>query len=392
MIRQAVILAAGEGQRLRPFTVNKPKVMLSVADKPVLGHVIEALVKNGIRDITIVVGYQKEHLLDHFGSGENYGAEITYVDQPSQLGTAHALARAKELVTGDFMLLSGDTLIEAATIADFCDAAPTALLVKRVANPERYGTVRTVGKLVADITEKPEQAPTNTVSTGIYAFNREVFDYIGPELDIPEVINRMIQGGATVHAQETQGAWLDIVYPWDILSLNEYVLRHQLASVSGIIEAGATLIGAVSVGQGSVIRAGCYLAGPLIIGQHCEIGPQASLRGAVSLGDNVTVGAFCELSNCVIGSDVSLGSQSVVHDSVIDSGCIIQPRFTAASAESVVGVNGEKHKINIGAIIGEGCLLEPGVTATPGTMLGNNSRVSATRTIQGVLPDGSLVY
>ena len=147
MIRQAVILAAGEGQRLRPFTVNKPKVMLSVADKPVLGHVVEALVKNGIRDITIVVGYQKEHLLDHFGSGENYGAEITYVDQPSQLGTAQALTQAKELVTGDFMLLSGDTLIEAATIADFCDAAPTALLVKRVANPERYGTVRTVGKL-----------------------------------------------------------------------------------------------------------------------------------------------------------------------------------------------------------------------------------------------------
>lgn len=392
MLKQAVILAAGEGQRLRPFTVSKPKVMLNVADKPVLGHVIEALVQNGIRDITVVVGYQKEHVLDHFGSGESYGAEITYIDQPAQLGTAHALSRAKEVVRGDFILLSGDTLIEASTIADFCDAAPVSILVKRVAIPERYGTVRTSGKLVAEITEKPEQAPTNTVSTGIYAFNREIFDYIGPELDIPEVINRMIQAGVSVRAQETQGAWLDIVYPWDILALNEYVLRRQLASISGVIEAGATVIGSVSIGQGSVIRAGCYLAGPLIIGEHCEIGPQASLRGAVSLGDNVTIGAFCELSNCVIGSDVSLGSQSVVEDSVIDSGCIIQPRFTAASAESVVGVNGEKHKINIGAIIGEGCLLEPAVMAAPGTMLGNHSRVSAARTIQGVLPDGSLVY
>jgi len=392
MIKQAVILAAGEGQRLRPFTVNKPKVMLSVADKPVLGHVIEALVTNGIRDITIVVGYQKEHVLDHFGSGEGYSAEITYLDQGAQLGTAHALARAKEVVTGDFMLLSGDTLIEAATIADFCDDAPNAILVKRVANPERYGTVRTRGKLVAEITEKPEQAPTNTISTGIYAFNQDVFDYIGPELDIPEVINRMIRDGLAIRAQETHGAWLDIVYPWDILSLNEYVLRHQLAAVSGVIEAGATLIGAVSIGPGSVIRAGCYLAGPLVIGAHCEVGPQASLRGAVSLGDNVTIGAFSELSNCVIGNDVSLGSQSVVQDSVIDAGCIIDPQFTAASAESVVGVNGEQHKINIGAIIGEGCRLEPGVTAAPGTVLGNNSRVSAARTIQGVLPDGSLVY
>jgi UDP-N-acetylglucosamine diphosphorylase/glucosamine-1-phosphate N-acetyltransferase len=392
MIKQAVILAAGEGQRLRPFTVNKPKVMLSVADKPVLGHVIEALVKNGIRDIAIVVGYQKEHLLDHFGSGESYSADITYIEQASQLGTAHALARAKRVVTGDFLLLSGDTLIEAATIADFCDAAPTSLLVKHVANPERYGTVRTHGKLVAEITEKPEQAPTNTISTGIYAFNRDVFDYIGPELDIPDVINRMIADGVQMQAQETHGAWLDIVYPWDILSLNEHVLRQKPATVSGVIEAGVTLIGAVTVGQGSVIRAGCYLAGPLIIGAHCEIGPHASLRGAVSLGDNVTIGAFTELSNCVVGNDVSVGALSVVQDSVIDAGCIIQPRFTAASAESVIGVNGEEHKINIGAIIGEGCRVEPAVMAMPGTMLGNYSRVSAARTIQGILPDGSLVY
>ena len=126
MKRKAVILAAGEGQRLRPFTVNKPKVMLSVADKPVLGHVIEALVKNGIRNIVMVTGHRREHVLDHFGSGENYGTEIVYVPQQRQLGTAHALALTADTVGDDFLVLSGDTLIEAETIAAFCDASTTS--------------------------------------------------------------------------------------------------------------------------------------------------------------------------------------------------------------------------------------------------------------------------
>jgi NDP-sugar pyrophosphorylase family protein len=96
-MKQAIVLAAGEGQRLRPFTVTRPKAMLSIADKPILQYAVEALAENGIRDIVFVVGYRKEQVYDYFGSGEKLGVNISYVTQDKQLGTAHALAAAREV-------------------------------------------------------------------------------------------------------------------------------------------------------------------------------------------------------------------------------------------------------------------------------------------------------
>ena len=103
----AIILAAGEGQRLRPFAVTKPKVMLSIADKPILQYVIESLVQNGIRNIVLVVGYRKKQVFDSIGSGEQFGVEITYTTQERQVGTAHALAQARDVVENEFLVLSG---------------------------------------------------------------------------------------------------------------------------------------------------------------------------------------------------------------------------------------------------------------------------------------------
>jgi len=94
-MKQAIILAAGEGQRLRPFTVTRPKAMLSIADKPILLYVVEALAQNGIRNIVLVVGYRKEQVYDYMGAGEKFGVEITYITQEAQLGTAHALLQVK---------------------------------------------------------------------------------------------------------------------------------------------------------------------------------------------------------------------------------------------------------------------------------------------------------
>src|SRR3989339_50999 len=106
-MKQAIILAAGEGQRLRPFTVARPKAMLSIADRPVLQFIVESLAGNGIRNIILVVGYRKEQVYDYLGSGEAYGVDITYVTQETQLGTAHALAQVREMVEDEFLVLSG---------------------------------------------------------------------------------------------------------------------------------------------------------------------------------------------------------------------------------------------------------------------------------------------
>jgi glucose-1-phosphate thymidylyltransferase len=108
---QAIILAAGEGTRLRPFTMSKPKVMLPIGNKPILAYVVKALVDNGLNEIIIVVGYKKERIMSFFSDGSKFGAKITYVIQDKQLGTAHALLHVKPFIKEDFILLSGDNII-----------------------------------------------------------------------------------------------------------------------------------------------------------------------------------------------------------------------------------------------------------------------------------------
>jgi UDP-N-acetylglucosamine diphosphorylase/glucosamine-1-phosphate N-acetyltransferase len=391
-MKQAVILAAGEGQRLRPFTVNRPKAMLPIADKPILQYIIEALAQNGIRDIILVVGYRKEQVYDYLSSGEKLGANINYINQLSQLGTAHALMQARDAVDDEFLVLPGDNLIEARTIADFVQVNPEALLAKRVSSPDRYGVVNIEDGEIQAIVEKPKEASSNLVNTGIYAFTREIFKYTEDVLDIPDALNNMLAEGYTIKALETEGTWLDVVYPWDIISLNHAVLRNTGVSLGGTIEAGVSVRGNVVVGPESVIRSGSCIYGPAVIGSGCDIGPQVCIMPATSIGDNVTVAPFSEVKNSVIGNDVTIGSGCVISDSVIGQGCKLGGRFTAIGGQSEVGLNGENATINVGVIMGEECQVDSHVTAQPGVIVGNYCQVKMMKVLSGRLPDRSLVY
>jgi len=390
-MKQAVILAAGEGQRLRPFTVTKPKVMLSIAGKPILQYVVESLAQNGIRNIIIVVGYRREQVFDYIGSGEQYGVDIVYITQEKQLGTAHALTQVKDIVDNEFLVLPGDNLIEAATIAEFVTMKPNAVLVKKVGDTTGYGVVSAEEDIVKSIIEKPKDATGDVVNTGIYAFSREVFDFIQDELDIPDVINSMLAQGKVVTAQETEGTWLDVVYPWDILSLNDAVLGRMSPSLGGTIEAGAFVKERVSVGKDTVIRSNSYIMGPVVIGENCDIGPNVCILPATSIGNNVVVSPFSEIENSVIGDDVNIGAGSIIQDSVIDDGCIIRGHFSASSGETEVKVDDEHHLVKVGAMLGVGCDLGSNVVAQPGVIVGNYSQVQALKLISGRLPDRSLV-
>ncbi len=391
-MKQAVILAAGEGQRLRPLTVNRPKTMITIADKPILQFVIESLAQNGIRDIVLVVGYHKEQVFDYIGSGEQLGVKITYVEQAQQLGTAHALSMVKDSVGDEFLVLPGDNLIEANTIADFSSIKPDAVLVKRVENPERYGVVGTKGDEIKEIVEKPKEAGSNLVNTGIYAFSRGVFDYVDTVLDIPSVLNNMIADGCSVGALETEGTWLDVIYPWDVISLNNAILQNIEVGLGGTIEDGVTLQGKVIVGDGTVVRAGSCIYGPVVIGSGCDIGPHACVMPSTSIGDNVVISSFTQIKNSVIGNDVNLGPGCFISDSVIDKGCVIKGRFTALGGPTEIRINDESPLINVGVIMGEDCRIESNVTAQPGTIVGNYCQVQLMKLISGRLPDRSLVY
>jgi len=391
-MKQAVILAAGEGQRLRPFTVTRPKAMISIADKPILQFIVESLALNGIRNIIFVVGYRKEQVYDYMGSGEQFGVDITYVTQEQQLGTAHALSQVKEKVGDEFLVLSGDNLIEAHTIADFSAIGPEAVLVKRVKDPVRYGVVKIDRGEVKGIVEKPKEAGSNMVNTGIYAFSRDVFKYTETVLDIPDALNNMIAEGYSIKALETGGTWLDVVYPWDIIGLNNAILQNIQAGLGGTIEDGVSLRGKVMIGEGTVIRAGSYIYGPVVIGAGCDIGPHVCIMPSTSIGDNVVISSFTQIKNSVIGNDVSMGPGCFISDSIIDRGCVIKGRFTALGGPSEVRVNGECPLINVGVIMGENCKVDGNVTAQPGAIIGNYCQIQMMKLISGRLPDRSLVY
>ncbi|MGD0780950.1 MAG: bifunctional sugar-1-phosphate nucleotidylyltransferase/acetyltransferase [Dehalococcoidales bacterium] len=391
-MKQAVILAAGEGQRLKPFTVTRPKAMISIADKPILQFIIESLALNGIRDIILVVGYRKEQVFDYLGSGEQFGVNIAYVTQAQQLGTAHALMQVKDIVKGDFLVLPGDNLIEAPTIADFAEIAPAAVLVKRVNDPVRYGVVNIERGKIKGIVEKPKEAGSNLVNTGIYAFTKDVFDYTENVLDIPDVLNNMLAEGYAFKAVETGGTWLDVVYPWDVISLNNAILQNIEVALGGTIEDGAIVKGKVMIGEGTVIRAGSCIYGPAVIGRGCDVGPHVCVMPSTSIGDNVVLGAFTQIKNSVIGNDVNMGPGCFISDSVIDKGCVIKGRFTALGGPSEVRVNDESPTINVGVIMGEDCKIESNVTAQPGVIVGNYCQIQLMKLISGRLPDRSLVY
>jgi glucose-1-phosphate thymidylyltransferase len=391
-MKQAVILAAGEGQRLRPFTVTRPKVMLSIGGKPILEYVIEALAQNGIRKIVIIVGYRKEQIFDHFGNGDQLGVEIVYLTQDRQLGTAHALGYARKVVEEEFMVLAGDNLIDAETIAGFVTASPPAMLLKQVPDARRYGVVMVEDGQVKGVVAKPEKHEGDRIDTGIYAFRSDIFDFIGSELNIPDAINVMLNQDCAVNAVETQGTWLDVVYPWDLVRLNGAILARTSPRFGGTIESGVTLKGAVSVGIDTVIRSNSYVVGPVVIGENCEIGPNVCILPSTSIGDNVSISPFTTIENSMVGDDVSIGPASIIEDSVIDKGSVIRGHFMASSGETVVQVDEEHHRVNVGAMVGIGCSLGGNVVAEPGAILGNYCQVQPMKVIRGSFLDRSRIF
>lgn len=390
-MKQAVILAAGEGLRLKPFTVNKPKAMISIAGKPIIQYVIEALAANGIRDIILIVGHQKEQIFDYIGDGKQFGVEVKYITQEHQLGTGHALARADGSTDEEFLVLAGNKLITAETIAQIVKIEPPGILIKMVKDPSGYGIVVFKEGKIAGIDEKPVHAESSYISTGIYAFNRHFFKFIESELSLPEAINNMLIQGERMDVVETDQAWLDMVYPWDILTLNSLLLQNIKSSQNGIIESGVYLKGNVLIGKDTLVRSNSYIVGPVVIGKGCEIGPNVCIFPATSIGDNVTIASFTEIKNSVIEGDVYIGPKSLIQDTVIDSGCVIGAQFNASSDEAEVKIDHEYHTVKTGAILGRSCRIGTAVTVQAGTIFGNYCQVRPLKLASGTIPDRSLL-
>jgi glucose-1-phosphate thymidylyltransferase len=395
---KAVILAAGEGTRLRPLTISRPKVMLPVGDKPILQYAIDALREVGIREIVMVVGYQKERIQTYFEDGSDFGIDIQYEEQRRQLGTGHALLTAAEHLNGDFVVVPGDNTVDGGMINQLlADPSEVNILVTESAQPRKYGVVELDGDRVTKIVEKPPRRISNLISTGIYHFSHRFLDLLDREVnagrfDLTLALQTAIAEGYDVKGTLTDGLWLDIVFPWDLLDLNARVLPDVAIVKAGTMEEGVRTSGPVTIGEGTVIRSGTYIKGPVAIGEGCEIGPNVVIYPTTSIGDNVTISPFTEVRNSVIMDNVAIGGHSYVSHSILDEGSTVSSHFVTSAEPKLLLMENELVQIDkIGTIVGEHCDISSQVVVDAGRTIGAYCHIAAGNRISRDIPDSSRV-
>lgn len=399
---KTVILAAGEGLRCHPLTLTRSKVMLPIANKPLLEHIINALTENGIKEIILVVGYKKERIMDYFGDGIDFGVEISYAFQDAQLGTAHAVKQVKGLVDEDFLVINGDNLIDANTIADLLAGKRNEVTLLAVEREQTmgYGVVISEKGRVKKVLEKPKEVVSHFVNAGIYVFSPNIFDEIDQtaisetgEYAITDTIQQMVAKGKTVNMVESKSMWIDAVHSWDFLKANATVLEKCKKDLRGTVEKGATIKGEVVLGENSIIRAGCYIVGPVTIGKNCDIGPNSVILSSTAIGDNTSVASSVEIQNSILMNGVRVGSNSYISNSIIGVSNSIGPHFsTEVGSELMIEMKGILHHADmLGTVIGDDNTIANRVLIKAGKMIANNCNIESGVVIHRDIASGSIV-
>jgi len=400
---KAVILAAGEGKRMRPLTYERPKVMLPIAGKPLIEHLLGELKEVGINDFVFVVGYHDETIRDYFGKGERWDVNIQYVTQKTQLGTADALRRTEGLVEDKFLMLNGDTIVSAADIEKvITDDVNIALGVIEVRNPEDYGVVETEGERITKIHEKMKEPLSNLINAGVYLLNEGIFKALSKtdkskrgEFELTDSLQLLIASGGDIFWRKIEH-WVDISYPWDLLAANEFLIDKISPVNKGELEENVWIKGKVSIGEGTMIKSGSYIEGPVVIGENCEIGPNSYMRANTSVGDDCHIGNAVEIKNSIVMDGTKIPHLSYVGDSVIGSRCnlgagtkIANLRFDDATVKAK-GVDTGRRKL--GAIISDGVKTGINACIDSGAIIGNNTLIGPGAFASGYIEENSRIY
>ncbi len=321
---KCVILAAGEGKRMHPLTYTRPKVMLSIANKPLLELNLINAINAGLKEFIFIVSYKSEMVRNYFGCGEKYKVKIEYVNQGEPKGTAHAIG-VVERFADDFIVLCGDTIFGKEDIKNLVKKKNSIGLFK-VENPAEYGVVETKNDKVVKIYEKINKPFTDIINAGIYHFDKKVFDFIKKtvksprgEYEITDTINMMAEKFEVSSVMLKE--WRDVVYPWHLLDANEEVLKKLEGKIQGTIEKNATIKGKVVIGKNTIVMNGSYIEGPVVIGENCKIGPNCYIRPYTSIGNSCHIGNACEVKNSIVFDNSNIPHQNYVGDSVIGSCC-----------------------------------------------------------------------
>jgi UDP-N-acetylglucosamine diphosphorylase/glucosamine-1-phosphate N-acetyltransferase len=381
---QAIILAAGEGSRIRPLTRNRPKAMVPVANRPIISYVIDALLANGIRDIVVVVGYRREQVIRYLNT---LSISPTVVIQEKQLGTAHALQCAEAKIHGDFIVLPGDNLVDSASIGRLLHEQ-NAMLIKEHPRPTNFGVVECAEGCITAVTEKPEYAPTMTVSTGVISLTQDIFAHI-ESTALTDVINTMVRKGICIKAYPA-AEWMDAIVPWDLLTINSRLLQHISSHKEGSISRTVMLKGPVTIGKDTTIHPNTVIYGPVSIGSHCEIGPNVTILPDTSIGSRVTIKPHTLIESSLLMDDIQVGSHSQLFEAVVGEGCVLHDHLTTQPFETIYEIEGEVWKASFGAVLGDNVRTAP-FTVLKNCIVGNDTTIQNGRVVTGILPDSSLV-
>jgi mannose-1-phosphate guanylyltransferase len=318
---QALILAGGEGTRLRPLTYTVPKPVLPLAGRPHITYVIDWLVRHGVDDVVVSCGFLAEGMRRELTALEP-GVEIRYAEEPDARGTAGAIRFAEDMLGDRFLVLNGDVL---------CDLDLTALIEQHertgaratialypVADPRGYGLVhRHDDGEITEFLEKPdpEQIDTDEINAGAYLLERSVLDRIPPDCAVSierEVFPRLI--GEGLYGIRLEGYWIDIGTPDRYLEANWDILERRVSTVTDDLVDGPAM-----VGTGCEISETAELRAPCVVGRNCRIGAGAVVERSVLL-DGCVVEDEAVLSNSILGGGVTIEGGAELDGAVIGEG------------------------------------------------------------------------
>jgi glucose-1-phosphate thymidylyltransferase len=392
-ITTGVVLAAGEGTRLRPLTRNRPKPMLPAGNRPILEYVCDALVEAGMERLVLVVGYKRDRVQDHIGHSYR-GVPVEYVVQEKQLGSGHALLQARAAVDGPVVVVNGDRVIEGATVEATLEAytADCAASIAVVANEDagRYGAVTVRDGRITELVEKPESDDYRLINGGVYAFPESVFEALAAtprtdgELPLTDTVGELIESGEVCGAR-TDGVWADATYPWDLLTVARGVLRHGMV-------AGVQRHPGEWVAESARVHEDATLVGPVVIGPDCEVGAGAVVGPHAALGRNATVGANATVQSSVVDADTRVGPASVLVDAVTGQTVRVGAGAVVPGGPADVEVEGRVFdEQRLGAVLGDRVRLGGGARCDPGTLVGPSARIGTGVVASGRVPEGAEV-
>jgi len=326
---KGIILHGGHGTRLRPLTHTGPKQLLPIANKPMSEYCVESLCNAGITDIAIIIGgIGSNKVQEYYGDGKNFGVKLTYIEQDSPKGIAHAIRLCKDFIDDQkFVVFLGDNIIQKNIfeyVNNFKNSDNSAsILLCEVDNPSQFGIAEIEDNKIIKLIEKPKIPKTNLAVTGIYFLTPIIFDLIDNlkpswrnELEIVDALQMLLNIDQKIKYYKITDFWKDTGTPGDILQANKTILENMKPYFSGIKEDDVLIEGNVMIGDGTMIKNGSKIIGPVIIGKNCLIDNNVFVGPNTSIGNNTKL-SQCNIKNSIIMNDCEINCNVEIKNSII---------------------------------------------------------------------------